>query len=229
VWQEETGKGEFDRTGRLLRIKGLTRDITERKQAELALAERNTQLALAGKAGLVATFAYDVKTNRVQISEGYAAIYGFPEGTTEIARSQWGALVHPDDLERLESLRSQAFADRQREYGLEYRIVCPDCRVRWIETRSFVSYDGEGAPTGGRRQHRCHRTQTDGTGTHRPQQAAELAGKAALVGRFAIDIDAAREISAATYADFAGVAAIYGLPEETVEISLGMAFPSPSR
>src|SRR5262245_3788287 len=146
VWQEETGKGEFDRTGRLLRIKGLTRDITERKQAELALAERNTQLALAGKAGLVATFAYDVKTERVQISEGYAAIYGFPEGTTEIARSQWRTLALPDDLERLENLRSQAFADRQREYSLEYRVILPDRGVRWIETRSFISYDAEGHP-----------------------------------------------------------------------------------
>ena len=146
VCLEETGKGEFDRTGRLLHIKGLTRDITERKQAELALAERNTQLALAGKAGLVATFAYDVKTNRVQISEGYAAIYGFPEGTTEIERGQWRALVLPDDLERLDSLRSQAFADRLREYGLEYRIMLPDRGVRWIETRSFALYDGEGRP-----------------------------------------------------------------------------------
>jgi PAS domain S-box-containing protein len=35
VWLEETAKGEFDASGRLLRIKGLTRDITERKQAEL--------------------------------------------------------------------------------------------------------------------------------------------------------------------------------------------------
>ena len=34
VWLEETAKGEFDATGRLLRIKGLTRDITERKHLE---------------------------------------------------------------------------------------------------------------------------------------------------------------------------------------------------
>src|SRR5262249_2287573 len=146
VWLEETARGEFDVTGKLVRIKGLTRDITERKQAELALAERNTQLALAGKAGLVATFAYDVKTERVQISEGYAAIYGFPEGTTEIARSQWRALVFPDDLEQLEGFRSQAFANRRREYGLEYRIVLPDRGLRWIETRGFNLYDGEGCP-----------------------------------------------------------------------------------
>jgi PAS domain S-box-containing protein len=34
VWLEETGKAEFDATGHYLRLKGLTRDITERKRAE---------------------------------------------------------------------------------------------------------------------------------------------------------------------------------------------------
>src|SRR5215475_3980526 len=60
VWLEEAGKGEFDATGKLLRVKGLTRDITDRKQAEDALAERNAQLALAGQAGRVGSYAYDV-------------------------------------------------------------------------------------------------------------------------------------------------------------------------
>src|SRR5262249_57541173 len=112
-----------------------------RKEGEVGLAERKTQLALAEKAGLVATFAYDVKTERMQISDGYAAIYGFPEGTTEIARSQWRALVLPEDLERLETFRGQAFANRQREYSLEYRIVLPDRGLRWIEPRGFNLYD----------------------------------------------------------------------------------------
>jgi PAS domain S-box-containing protein len=34
VWLEETGRAEFDAEGRYLRLKGLTRDITERKRAE---------------------------------------------------------------------------------------------------------------------------------------------------------------------------------------------------
>jgi hypothetical protein len=34
VWLEETSRAEFDTTGRLIRVKGLTRDITRRKQAE---------------------------------------------------------------------------------------------------------------------------------------------------------------------------------------------------
>ncbi len=34
VWLEETSRAEFDATGRLVRVKGLTRDITRRKQSE---------------------------------------------------------------------------------------------------------------------------------------------------------------------------------------------------
>jgi PAS domain S-box-containing protein len=34
VWLEKTARAEFDTTGRLIRLKGLTRDITSRKQAE---------------------------------------------------------------------------------------------------------------------------------------------------------------------------------------------------
>jgi PAS domain S-box-containing protein len=34
VWLEETSKAEFDTAGRIVRLKGLTRDITRRKQAE---------------------------------------------------------------------------------------------------------------------------------------------------------------------------------------------------
>ena len=34
VWLEETGRAEFDSAGRYLRLKGLTRDITERKRVE---------------------------------------------------------------------------------------------------------------------------------------------------------------------------------------------------
>ena len=113
------------------------------KEAERALADRTLQLALAGKAGRVGSYAYDVDTERMQISAGYAAIQGYPEGTTEITRSAWLAGVHPEDVKRLDVLRSQAFGVRQREYNMEYRIVRSG-GVRWIESRSFISYDNDG-------------------------------------------------------------------------------------
>ena len=144
VWLEETARGDFDGTGRLSRIKGLTRDITERKKAELALGERTLQLALAGKAALVGSYAYDTDAEIMQISEGYAAIHGFPEDTTEIGRNECLAGVCPDDVGRVEQVRSEAFRSCRREYSVEYRIFRPGGEVRWVETRCFITYNSEG-------------------------------------------------------------------------------------
>ena len=146
IWLEETARGEFDGTGRLLRIKGLTRDITKRRKAELALDERTVQLTLAGKAALVGSFAYDTDTEWMQISAGYAAIHGFPDGTTEIARSEWQLGLLPEDRVRLEEIQSRCFRERLDEYGSDYRIVRSEGDVRWIDARCFVSYDGDGRP-----------------------------------------------------------------------------------
>jgi two-component sensor histidine kinase len=123
-----------------------TRDIRERERAELALTERNAQLALAGETALVGSYAYDVGVDTMQVSEGYAAMHGLPEGTTETPRSQWLARVHPADVGWLEGGRSQVFRQRQVEYNVDYRIVLPGRGVRWIESRSFISYEGDGHP-----------------------------------------------------------------------------------
>jgi PAS domain S-box-containing protein len=146
-WILATGGAFYDEvTGDPIRLVGNDADITERKQAELTLAERNAQLALAGRVALVGAYAYDVETEMVQISEGYVAIFSFPDGTTELPRSQWLASIHPEDREPAENLRNQVFRERWGEYNVEYRIVVPDRGVRWLEARTFISYDGNGHP-----------------------------------------------------------------------------------
>ena len=145
-WIESRVLISYNEAGKPVRRIGAKIDVTERKQAEQALAERNIQLALAAKAGLVGTYAYDVDTEIMQISGGYAAIHGLPEGTTEIARSKCLAGVHPDDIGRVERSRDEAFRDRRREYNVEYRIIRPGGELRWVETRCFLSFSGEGHP-----------------------------------------------------------------------------------
>ena len=122
------------------------RDIREREESELALAERNAQLALAGRAALVGNYTYDVKKGAMQVSEGYAAIHGLPEGTTETSYREWRTRVHPEDLGRTERLREQVFADRRKEDNAEYRIVLSTGEVRWIERRGTISYGKDGRP-----------------------------------------------------------------------------------
>jgi PAS domain S-box-containing protein len=132
--------------GEVIGASKIARDITKRKEAELALAERNLQRALAERAALVGSVAYDADSEKMQISAGYAAIHGFPAGTREITRSEWKAGVHHDDLARLEELRNHALRTRSNEYTADYRVVRAGGEVRWIDGRIFVSYREDGHP-----------------------------------------------------------------------------------
>jgi PAS domain S-box-containing protein len=145
-WIESRILISYNEAGKPVRRIGAKIDVTERKRAEQALAERNIQLALAAKAGRVGSYSYDVDTEIMHISDGYAAIHGFPEGTTEVARSECLAGVHPDDIGRVERFRSEAFRDSRREYNVEYRIIRPGGELRWVETRCFLSFSGGGHP-----------------------------------------------------------------------------------
>ena len=78
-----------DRSGAIVGVVNMTVDIGERKRAERALAERTAQLALAGKIALVGSFTYDIGSGTMQVSPGYAAIHGLPEGTIETRRTDW--------------------------------------------------------------------------------------------------------------------------------------------
>jgi PAS domain S-box-containing protein len=142
-WVEARSLMFYDQAGQPVRLIAVIIDFTERKLAESALAERNLQLAMAGKVGRVGSYAYDVKAEKLQVSEGYAALHGLPEGTTETTLGTWRARVHPEDLDRVEGAHNQAVADKRREYSVEYRIVRLDGEVRWTERRCLISYDGD--------------------------------------------------------------------------------------
>jgi PAS domain S-box-containing protein len=146
-WLESRVLISYNEAGKPVGRIGAKIDVTERKQAEQVLAERGIQLTLAAKAGLVGTYAYDADKEIMQISAGYVAIHGFPEGTTEIARSECLAGVHPDDIRKVEQSRSEAFRTRRREYNVEYRIIRQGGELRWVETRCFLSFSGEDTHT----------------------------------------------------------------------------------
>src|SRR5262249_43807948 len=134
-WVETRNLIFYDQNDKPSQLIGISIDFTERKRAEQALVERNILLALAVRAARVGTCAYDTDTEILQISEGYAAIHGLPEGTAKIARSEWLAGVHPQDVERVELPRSEAFREQRNEYSAEFRIIRPGGEVRWVEVR----------------------------------------------------------------------------------------------
>jgi PAS domain S-box-containing protein len=133
-----------DERGEVVGVVSMKIDITERRQAEQALAERNAQLDLAHKAARVGSYTYDISARSMRISRASVAIYGLAHSTMEITTRQWCARVHRDDIERLRAENIRAFKEGRREVISEFRFVRPGGEIRWIEARSLVTYDDAG-------------------------------------------------------------------------------------
>ncbi|MBO0764236.1 MAG: MASE1 domain-containing protein, partial [Hyphomicrobiaceae bacterium] len=132
----------IDEQGTIIGVVNMQVDLTERKRTEEALAERDTLLTLASKAARVGGYTLDCTTELVRLSPGLAALYGLPEGSTQLPYANCRALVLPEDLAGLEAGFARVWAENQREYVAQFRIVrVSDGEVRWIETRNLVSYD----------------------------------------------------------------------------------------
>jgi len=130
-----------------VKLLGVTRDITAKKQTAQVIAERKAQLELASKVARVGTFTVDFAARIVRLSPGCATLYGFPEGCEEISLDAAWASVHQDDRGCLEALGDRSMLEQKSDFVAQFRIARPDTgEIRWIEVRSLVAYGNDRRP-----------------------------------------------------------------------------------
>ena len=84
-WVAAEGTVVRDANGRPVQLLGVTRDITEHRQAERALAERNLQLGLAGKFALVGTYVFDAGSDGIKFRLAMQPSTACPRGLRRLA------------------------------------------------------------------------------------------------------------------------------------------------
>ena len=137
----------FSRTpeGRAWQILGVAQDITDRKEAEEALAEGEERLRLATEAGRVGVVEWDLTCDESRCSDVMAEIFGYPPGGYSPSYAGFLRRVHPEDRKRVRrTLDSSIAAGAPHE--LEFRIVRPDGEVRQVRSKGRVHQDKGGEP-----------------------------------------------------------------------------------
>jgi PAS domain S-box-containing protein len=143
VWLEETGKAEFDPTGRYWRVKGLTRDITGQKRAEEGLQASKDRLQLALDAARLGWWRYDPRHRVFSGDMRSQKIFDVAESQTPIEEIM--KRVHPDDLESvLAALDARLNPVGPKRSATEFRLQCGDSEVRWVETLGLAYFEGDG-------------------------------------------------------------------------------------
>ncbi|MEG4021525.1 PAS domain S-box protein [Microcoleus sp. S13C4] len=144
-WILARGRAIWDESGNPLRAVGSLTDITDRKQTEIALKQSEERLSVAIEGSGMATWDFDVRTNRVIWSATHFTILGCePVPGGEASAAVWQNCVHPDDLEQVMQAAKTA---RQTGslYSPEYRIIRADNgEIRWLSAFGRYLYDTAG-------------------------------------------------------------------------------------
>ncbi len=123
-----------------------TRDMTEQRRTELALAEARSRLDAALEAGAIATWSWDITNNRLVADANLNRLFNLPPSDAEGSLlDRYLQSIHPDDLPKVtEALRRSA--EHGADYEEDYRIMQTEGTVRWVTARGRVERDEAGRP-----------------------------------------------------------------------------------
>ena len=127
----------LDHCGTVLGMLGISRDISERKQTEWALQERERHLKMLISVLPVGVFETDAKGQCTFVTSGWMEITGLSADAA--LGDGWRATLHPDDQEAVFQEWEGSVA-AQRPFYLEYRFLRPDGEVRWVIGQSAAYF-----------------------------------------------------------------------------------------
>jgi signal transduction histidine kinase/CheY-like chemotaxis protein len=148
-WARQHGLAQRNEKGRAVRMIGATGDITELKEAELALARERQRLSLLLRATKAGFMDWDARTDTQVFSGRFREMLGHP---ADADTSKWPALfemMHPDDREPMRdafrSMLHRVATTGERLHGpLEYRLRKADGSYLWVRGEGIAQVGEDG-------------------------------------------------------------------------------------
>ncbi|MFZ0808726.1 MAG: PAS domain S-box protein [Candidatus Sulfotelmatobacter sp.] len=132
-----------DSQGRVIGASKIAHDITQRKQAEDALRESQTRLALALESSRTAIFDWNVVERRGGWNPQMEALYNFSPAAESITAEEWETLFHPEDVQRLAD-EFRSILRQQDKFEFVFRTARPEGAPKWILSHGRVVRDAGG-------------------------------------------------------------------------------------
>ncbi|EGV20467.1 sensor domain-containing protein [Thiocapsa marina] len=137
-WLAWSDTAVLDPDGQVSAIIGVGRDVTERKEAEAALAAATRQFELAVEGGEIGLYAASLSPVQMSVDARYLSTLGYAEGELDVDPQTWIDMVHPDDRDRVQGLYERATHGDSDRFEAEYRMRHRDGHWVWIQDRARV-------------------------------------------------------------------------------------------
>lgn len=126
----------------------MSRDITDRKEAEQDLRDERQRLVNVLNGTGAGTWEWNIQSGEVQFNERWAEMLGYRlDELQPLTIDTWTQLIHPDDLAHSIAILRQHFAGRIDQYEYETRIRTKEGRWTWMLNRGrVISRSPDGRP-----------------------------------------------------------------------------------
>ncbi|MBD2775604.1 PAS domain S-box protein [Iningainema tapete] len=136
---------ETNANGGIIGYIGTLTDITNRKQAEEQLHRLSERLTLALQSGRFGIWEYDFAQARQIWDDRMHELYGFSPGDFSGTYDAWLNCLHPEDRDYMLATIEQVLQGKQ-EYNLEFRIVEPSGKIRFLKGYGILKRNQQGEP-----------------------------------------------------------------------------------
>jgi PAS domain S-box-containing protein len=135
---------DYGKNGELLGYVGTITDITDLKEAQLALADSEERFSLAMRGANDGLWDWDLETGRLYYSPRWLEILGYESGELPETSETWVALLHPDDRLQADENVINCLKGKSKTYDLEVRLRHKDGHYVDILTRGFAVHGDNG-------------------------------------------------------------------------------------
>jgi PAS domain S-box-containing protein len=122
------------------------KDITASIRAAEALRDSARRLELATSSGRLGVWELNLADGTQIWNDRMYEIYGLAPQASHPDHAYWCRhIVHPDDLQATDAVIQEALAGA-RPYDIQFRVVRPDRKIRYVKSNAILVRDAQGRP-----------------------------------------------------------------------------------
>lgn len=146
TWVIATKMPLRNQQGEIIGTFGISKDITERRQAEIALQESEQRFQLASWATKDVIWERNLSTHTILWNDSLRKLFHYSAEEIKPTVEWWQEHIHPADRAKVINSIQRTIEQGDDFWSKEYRFRLADDSYADIFDRGYILYDGQGGP-----------------------------------------------------------------------------------